>query len=908
MADKTTIVEFKAAGLEQFTAEVETASDKMELFDKAQKIVNQTTGNLTKKQLELKEQISSTGGILQKLNETGKTSGTLYTDLQSKLKKLVAEYQNENKELEKKSVELKKVTLDSNNYAKILQQVAQGEVSAREAAKLLKQEFIKLKLEGKGNSQQFQELKKVAGELNDTISDTSSEIKQAGSDTNGLDHVLRVSNSVVAGFGLVQGAAGLLGGENENLQKTLLQVNSAMLILNSAQQIQEELTKEDSKLKVIQIGVQKLYSVAVGESTGALLVFRQVLFGLGIGAVIAGLYLLVTNWQKIKDAVTGTTDAMRENARISKLNADTRREAADSIKGEVANIYELVAVAKNENLTRADRQHAIDELQKKYPDYLKNISLETIGTDATSKAIQAQIELLTQREQIKKLADKRAELSNKLLDNEAIDQQFSAYEKVKKFLAEALSGKNEDGSRDDAGNPDLQRVLTTARSRVKTEIQKQIDDIDALFGQVLGKIGKSNKSVFSEEVVKKATKDAEIILQQLKRKLEEVYKKAQQQISLDILSGKDIKKDSALIVLKKQADELLEKISLIEAGFERWKNPIVKLDLESIKPIDGIKVVPSEKDKEESNKKIGEFLESVKKTAKNTINVQDATGIGNNALNFFGIPPLQEFSTAVEARVAVAQGIYTKLAELAGQTAALVSGFTKIQTDKELAALEDKRKNGLISEKQYQKESAKVKNEAAKKEKAAAVTMAFLQVPMAVLSAFTGTQGGIIVKGIAAGLAGAFALAQAALVAARPAPQFFKGVLGLKLGNNPKGRDTIPSMLNEGESVMTTEETNKHFSVLKAIRDNKFEQMYIPVSKLLKADLPVALNVGSHLRKMKGNTGNEIEVMQELKAEFSDMKTEFNFLGTYIKQGNTERVRGNTRLVDTIEKTSKKDY
>jgi len=908
MADKTIIAKFISDGLAQLGTEVEATAGKMDLLAKAQSIVNQSTDNLTKKQSELREQISSTGGIVQKMNETGRTSSTLYTELTSNLQKLVVEYQNETKALQDKSTELKKVTLDSSNYAKILTQVANGEVSSREAAKLLKQEFISLKLQGKQNTEQFQQLKQVAGELNDTISDTSAEIKQAGSDTSGLDHVLRVSNSVLAGFGLVQGAVGLFGVENENLQKTLLRVNAAMLILNSAQQIQEELTKEDSKLKVIQAGAQKLYSVAVGESTGALLVFRQVLFGLGIGAVIAGLYLLVTNWERVKDAVTGTTEAMRENARIAKLNADTRRDAADSIKGEVANIYELVAVAKNENLTRADRQRAIDELQKKYPDYLKNISLETIGTDATSKAIQAQIELLTQREQIKKLADKRAELSNKLIDNEAIDEQFTAYEKVKKFLAEALSGKNEDGSRDDAGNPDLQKVLTTARSRVKTEIQKQVDDIDALFSQVLGKIGKSNKSVFSEEVIKKATKDSETILQQLKKKLEELNKQIEQQISSDVLKGKDVSKDSFLQTLKKQADELLGKINMIELAIERFKNPIVKLDIESIKPINtSLKVEPSEKDKEESNKKIGEYLEGLKKTVKNTINVQDATGIGNNALNFFGIPPLQEFSTAVEARVAVAQGIYTQLANLANQTASLVSGFTKIQTDKELTALEDKRKNGIITEKQYQKESAKIKNEAAKKEKAAAVTMAFLQVPMAVLSAFTGTQGGIIVKGIAAGLAGAFALAQAALVAAAPAPKFFKGVLGLKLGNNPKGRDTIPSMLNEGESVMTTDETNKYYGALKAMRENKFHQLYIPVGRMLKPDLPAAINVGAHVRKLK-NIDTDVQVMQLLKVEISGMKEEISFVGEYIKKGNTDRVRGNNKLISTIDKNRTDGY
>ena len=302
MAD-TIIAKFQSEGLAQLGTEVENTAAKMDLLSKAQNIVNQSTDNLTKKQLELREQISSTGGIVQKMNETGRTSSTLYTELTSNLQKLVVEYQNETKALQDKSTELKKVTLDSNNYAKILQQVANGEVSAREAAKLLKQEFISLKLQGKQNTEQFQQLKAVAGELNDTISDTSSEIKQAGSDTSGLDHVLRVSNSVLAGFGLVQGAAGLFGSENENLQKTLLRVNAAMLLLNSAQQIQEELTKEDSKLKVVAAAAQSLWTWAMEGTTLASKRLRVALLATGIGAIVVGIGLLIANFDKVKQVI-----------------------------------------------------------------------------------------------------------------------------------------------------------------------------------------------------------------------------------------------------------------------------------------------------------------------------------------------------------------------------------------------------------------------------------------------------------------------------------------------------------------------------------------------------------------------------------------------------------------------------
>ena len=132
-------------------------------------------------------------------------------------------------------------------------------------------------------------------------------------------------------------------------------------------------------------------------------------------------------------------------------------------------------------------------------------------------------------------------------------------------------------------------------------------------------------------------------------------------------------------------------------------------------------------------------------------------------------------------------------------------------------------------------------------------------------------------------------------------------MLGLKLGSNPKGRDTIPSMLHEGESVMTTDETNKYYGALKAMRENKFHQLYIPVDRILKADLPAAINVGSHVRKLK-NVETDVHVMQLLKVEISGMKEEISFVGDYIKQGNTERVRGNNKLISTIEKNRTDGY
>ena len=87
-----------------------------------------------------------------------------------------------------------------------------------------------------------------------------------------------------------------------------------------------------------------------------------------------------------------------------------------------------------------------------------------------------------------------------------------------------------------------------------------------------------------------------------------------------------------------------------------------------------------------------------------------------------------------------------------------------------------------------------------------------------------GTQMGVAAPPFQA-IAIAEGLLQAALVAARPLPQFYKGVIDLPLGNNRRGRDTIPAMLHEGESVMTADETKKFKPVLLAMRSGALDKV-----------------------------------------------------------------------------------
>ena len=133
----------------------------------------------------------------------------------------------------------------------------------------------------------------------------------------------------------------------------------------------------------IAIAIGPLLS-AIGSLTtsfGTLLKFLPALVS-PIGLVLAGVVALGAAMFIAHQHINRVQSA-------SSVLIDTFKESQKAVAGELSEIEKLVSIAKSEVLSREKRQAAIDELQKKYPGYLKNISLESINSDAATKSLDA---------------------------------------------------------------------------------------------------------------------------------------------------------------------------------------------------------------------------------------------------------------------------------------------------------------------------------------------------------------------------------------------------------------------------------------------------------------------------------------------------------------------------------------
>lgn len=132
---------------------------------------------------------------------------------------------------------------------------------------------------------------------------------------------------------------------------------------------------------------------------------------IALAVVVAGIY-----------AYTQATDGA---VSVTKLYADVREMAAKSVAKEKAELDTLLKVAKDETLSKAQRQSAIDKLNKISPEYLGNLRLETINTTEAKNAIDKYNVALNQRALQQAVLSKKTELFNQLIELQNKDLSYT---------------------------------------------------------------------------------------------------------------------------------------------------------------------------------------------------------------------------------------------------------------------------------------------------------------------------------------------------------------------------------------------------------------------------------------------------------------------------------------------------
>lgn len=426
--------------------------------------------------------IQDQGRVMKMTADEFKRSGLTLEQLASKVKKSsteTASLVNIEKalktELGKVATEVKNTSYALSKQDKVLKDNTTSTLALRSQLRQMIEQLAQMKVAGQDNTEQYRLLAQQAGKLKDAIGDANQEVKNFGSDTSTLDGVISLAGGIAGGFAVVQGAAALFGDESEELQKTLLRVNAAMAILQGLQQVQVLLQKESAAATLANTISLKLFNFVVGTSTGLLKAFRIALALTGVGLLVIGVIALVNAFKSSNDEMERANDLLeQQKSRLEGLNEvidqrtsieEARARAIGAAESEIIKIQGRGLLARREGLTKSNQlireeMALLDPTSKAW--FELNTRLEENGdiirgldTDIVVKQLNLE----------KQLADERAEALKK-----RIDAQKKADEEAAKLAKERRAAEFEDFR----AAIELQLLATKEGSGEQLELRKKL--------------------------------------------------------------------------------------------------------------------------------------------------------------------------------------------------------------------------------------------------------------------------------------------------------------------------------------------------------------------------------------------------------------------------------------------------
>lgn len=181
-------------------------------------------------------------------------------------KQLLNELREQSDALEAEAQKIEKAAQEAEN-------AAQSHVSFRTRLREVREELMQLELAGDTSSERYKELQAQMGELSEAMDAVTTQQNMLKRGERMWDGLLSGLSGVSGAFSAAQGAVALFSGENENLQKIMLKVQSLMAVTIGLKEVQLALDKDEAFQLVTINGLKewwnKLLAVGRGEQVAA---------------------------------------------------------------------------------------------------------------------------------------------------------------------------------------------------------------------------------------------------------------------------------------------------------------------------------------------------------------------------------------------------------------------------------------------------------------------------------------------------------------------------------------------------------------------------------------------------------------------------------------------------------------
>lgn len=289
--------------------------------------------------------------------------------------------------IEKKAQEDEKAAAKSEKAAKQAERQAEKEDRLTRSIREKTQEMVKLRMEGKEDTDEYRRLEQELGNVKDAYGDAAQQAKVFADDNKHITGVMSGLQGLTGAFQIGVGAVGLFTEGNEALNKSMAKVQQLMSITMGLQQLANSLNK-DSAFRLVTInGLKKIWNSLLNEGIVATIagttatkahttalegeaiatttvstatkVLRGVLATVGLGAIIAVVGVLIKKFLDWREATKKANEAMTESIAL-----EAQANVASNESKQKIDFY--ISSLKKKNISMSEEKRLVSDLNSEY--------------------------------------------------------------------------------------------------------------------------------------------------------------------------------------------------------------------------------------------------------------------------------------------------------------------------------------------------------------------------------------------------------------------------------------------------------------------------------------------------------------------------------------------------------------
>jgi hypothetical protein len=435
---------------------------------------------------------------------------------------------------------------------------------------------------------------------------------------------------VAGGFSVVTGALGAFGKQNEDVEKALLKVQSAMALASGAQAIGESIDsfkqlgavlKANTIIQRIMTAAQYAYNLAMSLNPIGAIIAATI-------ALIAAGYALVKMFQASTEATVKNEAAVKKNDAALKQQIKSSEKASEALKTKNGHEYEMAKAsgASTKALRALALKHAEEEIAlnkaslataKNTYEKNKNTLASLINSGASDELIEKQREVTTEarkasaeeRKDLEEAVKNKADIvrKNAVEVRQELTDNNTKIKDANKALNEQIKQQNEEAAKTEKDRiKTLNDSILSLREEIRVsklnEEQKEKDEVEKKYTKLIEDAKKANLNVSDLE------KEKQNALKLIREKYDKVFELTQAEKDA---KGKEKKANekTALEELTKSETELKlikldEEYKAQQLLYKDNKEILAALDIKYAKDKEGLEQEDVARQKTINEKKI----------------------------------------------------------------------------------------------------------------------------------------------------------------------------------------------------------------------------------------------------------------------------------------------------------------